>query len=266
MAESVKDRVTQDLQRAKQEGKLRSERIRDIVKEAVAQAVGELKGGTSELRLVVKDAIAAVIDVVRDRGSEAKEDIQASVEGVLEGVNSTRRQAIAQIESQMEQLQEQIDSEETRLEEQTSLVLSDIEETGEETKSAIGDTVQSVVTSIRNSPEVALMKKRYAQLRAQLALLRANLSAEEGTPEFDRVNRYLEDARSWYERMRAEPQPKGAENSYLAQKQASFEAKMSEAGGAVARKEAQVKQVLRDLWKSFTDLSQEEKSSGSRDH
>jgi hypothetical protein len=62
MSNPLKTQITEDLQKAKEEGKLRSERIREIVKSAVYQASSEVKEGSGEIRVLVKEAVSIVIE------------------------------------------------------------------------------------------------------------------------------------------------------------------------------------------------------------
>ncbi len=270
----MKARIQADLDKAKTEGKLRSERIRDILREAVSQAVGELKEGTGELRLLVKDAVGTVVETVRDQGVDAKDEIQASIEGAVEGVSDARRAAIAQIEGQVDELQSKIDAEESQMQEDVDIVLADIHETAQQDPSDINSAVTQAVDAVRNSPEASLLRKRYAQLRAQLEILRANLDAEGSGEEgmrYENIKRYLDKAKAWYDRAyqqgtkveidHASRADSIRANDYIAQQQADVEQKMSDAGRAAAQRERQIKQRLQELWVSVSNLLNDKPSS-----
>ncbi|MEB3336042.1 MAG: histidine kinase, partial [Leptolyngbyaceae bacterium] len=92
MSSSVKEKITTDLNQAKEVGQLRAERIREIVKSAIAQLSSELRAGSGDIGPIIKDAISTVIENVRSKGGEMKEDVTASIEGVIEGISSSRRQ------------------------------------------------------------------------------------------------------------------------------------------------------------------------------
>jgi hypothetical protein len=99
------------------------------------------------------------------------------------------------------------------------------------------------------------MKKRYAQLQAQLSVLQANLSARYGE-RYDEVKKHLDDAKTWYERS----QPKAeAAAEQVKQKRIEVEHKLGEAGAALARREQRVKQLLKELWHSITEPSEAKK-------
>jgi len=60
-----------------------------------------------------------------------------------------------------------------------------------------GETLDSYGTRIRESEEIDLLRKRYAQLEAQAALMKARIAAEK-EETYEQAQAYLEDARTWY--------------------------------------------------------------------
>lgn len=251
MPESLKTKLTDDLQKAKEEGKLRTERIREIVQAAVFQTTSELKEGSGEIRSIVKETISTAIEVFKDKGGEIKEEITASIEGAIEGITQAKRKSIANTESELKQLQAQIDAEEAELQNQIDTVLADVEETGKNTDGSTKASIEAAINAIKDSEEMSLMQKRYAQLQAQLAILKANLSARYGE-RYEDIKKYLDEAKVWYERS----QPKAeAVAGQVKEKHTDFENKLGEAGAALARKEQHVKQLLKELWQSITEPS-----------
>ncbi len=253
MSDSIKTRINADIQKAKEEGKLRSERVKEIVKIAVAQAISEFKEGSNEIRSIVKDAVAAVVENLKETGGEVKEEVTASLEGAIEAMSHPKRQSIAKSQEELKKLQAQIEAEEIELQSQIDTVLSDIEETDKDTKSTTKAAVESAIKSIKNSEEVALLQKRYAQLQTQLAIIKANLSARYGE-RYEEVKIHLDDAKTWYE----QAHPKADELAdKVNHKRIEFEHKLGEAGAALAKKEQRVRQLLRELWHSITEVSPE---------
>lgn len=253
MSNPLKTQITTDIQKAKEEGKLRSERIREIVQSAVANATSELKEGSSEIRLIVKDAVSTVIENLKEKGGEIKEEITASLEGAIEGISSSRRQSLAKTKAEVKQLQAQIDSEEHELQDQIDQALTDLEDTGMDTHPSLKTSMESAIKALKDSEEVALMRKRYAQLQTQLEILQANLAARYGERD-EEIKKHLDDAKTWYDR--AQPQAEVVADQ-VKQKRTEFETKLGEAGAAVARKEQRVKQLLKELWQSITESSHE---------
>lgn len=255
MTNPLKTQITEDLEKAKSEGKLRADRIREIVQSAVSQATSEVKEGSGEIRLVVKDAVTTVIENLKEKGEEIKDEITASIEGAIQGISRSRRQSLAKTQAEVKQLQAQIDSEESELEDQINIALKEIEETGNDASGTTKTSIEAAINAIKNSEEVALMRKRYAQLQAQLAVLQANLAARYGERDED-VKRHLEDAKTWYDRTHIQAETTVEQ---VKQKRIEFENKLGEAGSALAQKEQRVKQLLKELWQTITDSSHDKK-------
>jgi hypothetical protein len=256
MTNNIKEKIQADLQEAKATGQLRTENIREIVKTAVSQVAGEFKEGSSELRTLVKDAVSTVIDNLQDKGSEIKEEVTASIEGALEGVNSKRHEAIVKTQTELKQIQAKLDNEEEQLQQDVDGMLAEIEHTNQDKSANIKDAVASAINAIQDSEEVALLKKRYAQLQAQLAIIRANLAARYGGRSVE-IKDYLDDAQTWYNQAR--PQ---AENvaTQVKEKHSQLDNKLSEAGANIAKKERKLKQSLRELLLATADLFKEKDS------
>ncbi|OKH38511.1 histidine kinase [Calothrix sp. HK-06] len=250
MADNIKEQIKADLDLAKQTGQLRVERVREIVKSAVSGVVGEFKEGSRDLRILVREAVSAVTENLTERGTEIKEEVTASIEGALEAVNAKRHEAIAQTQAQVKQLQAQVDEEEEKIQQEVDGILAEIKDTSTEKSSHVKTSIESAVNTIQNSDEAALLRKRYAQLQAQLAIVRANLAARYGG-RGEEVTNYLEEAKKWYNDSR--PQAESMIGQ-VKEKHGQLDVKLGEAGGAIARREHQVKQVLKDLLVAATSL------------
>ncbi|BCL35178.1 histidine kinase [Nostoc sp. MS1] len=250
MANNIKQQIQADLQQAKATGQLKSERIREIVRSAVAQVSAELKEGSSEIRSLVKDAVSTVIENLQDKGTEIKEEVTASIEGAIEGANTKRHEAIVKTQSELQRLQAQIDGEEEKIQQEVDVILAEIAETGQEKTASTKNSIDAAIDAIKNSDEVSLLQKRYAQLQAQLSIVRANLAARYGGRS-EEVKNYLDEAKTWYEQARPQAE---ALATQVEQKRTQIDNKLSEAGTSLARKEHQIKQTLRELLLATADL------------
>ncbi|MEH2198883.1 histidine kinase [Nostoc sp.] len=250
MPNNIKQQIQADLQQAKETGQLRTDRIREIVKSAVSQVGSEFKQGSSELRSLVRDAVSAVIENFQEKGSELKDEVTASIEGALEGINSQRHEAIAKTQIDIKRLQAQLDGEEEELQQEVDVILAEIEETGKEKSASTKTAIDSAVNAIKDSEEAALLKKRYAQLQAQLAIVRANLAARYGGRSLE-VQDYLDEAKHWYDKARPQAESVVVQ---VGEKRSQLEDKLGEAGTSLARKERQIKQTLRELLLTAADL------------
>jgi len=247
MATEVKERIASDLEKAKQEGSLRSDRIREIVKSAVAQAVGELKEGSGEIRTIAKDAITAVIELVKERGQEAKAEMMASVEGVVDGIRESRETAIANTQSQMDQLQTELDAQTKQLESDVDGALVAIETEVKQTSATTNAVLEKIVATIRESKQFAVVQEQYSKVRGQLAVLDERLAEKYGD-RYDEVKHQLEqywdNAKDWYEKNRTEVE--AGKVDPVERTQVGLGAKFAQAGSFVAKKEQEIKSKIKD--------------------
>lgn len=253
MPNNIKEQIQTDLKQVKETGQLRTERIREIVKSAVSQLSSELKAGSSDIRYLVKDAVSAVIENFQDKGAEIREEVTASIEGALEGVNSKRHNSIVETQAELKKLQAQLDNEEEQIQQEVDGILAEIEETGKNKTDDTKDAINSAINAIRDSEEVSLLKKRYAQLQAQLSIVRANLAARYGGRDGE-VKDYIDEAKHWYDQARPKAEVVATQ---VDEKRSQLEDKLGEAGSAIAKKERQIKQTLRELLLSTADMFKE---------
>jgi hypothetical protein len=253
MTESTKNKIAANLEQAKQEGQLRAEKIKEIVKTAVSQAVAEFKEGSGEIRSLAKDAIAATIETFQEKSGDLKEEITASIEGVVEGISSGKQKAISERQTEIKQLEGSIEVEETKLQKEIDDALTDIKSTGVSQSDKIQSAIESAIETIRNSEEVELLQKRYAQLRAQLAVVQANLASRYGERN-ENIQHYLDEAKTWYNRALEEPE---VFTEPVKQKRAQFEEKLGTAATALVKRERKIKQLLQELWREIKDIFHE---------
>lgn len=260
MTQSVKEKITSELQQAKSASQLRAERIREIVRSAVAQVASEFKLGTSEVRSSVKEAIAAVVETLPDshEQQDVQEEVTASIEGAMEGMNQSRHQSMAETEADVKRLQEKLSLEQDALQKDVEHVITDVEILGQEAPDRIKTAIQTALQTLRNSEEVDLLKQRYAQLQAQAAIVRANLAARYGGRS-EEILRHLDDAQEWYTQTRQKVE---AASEQLAQRQTRLEGKMNEAGTAAAKGERRLRSILSELLQIAMETLQHRSSSG----
>ncbi len=250
MNESRKDKIINNLRQAKQTGELKTETIKDIVRTAISEAASEVKEGREEISSLIRDAIAAVVEIFQERKGEIKEEVTASIEGAVEGISTARRKAIDITQSEIKTLEIKIEKEEEKLQQEIDEVLEDLQEKTQDNSSNVKEAIASAIHTIKNSEEVALLQKRYAQLKAQLAIVQANLAGRYGE-SYSNISQYLDEAKIWYEKARENPE---VFTGKIEEKQQEFEQKLGEAGIAIAKKERLVKQLLKELWKSISEI------------
>ena len=243
MNDSKKDKIISNLKQAKETGQLKTENIKDIVKTAISEAASEVKEGRAEISSLVQEAIAAVVEIFQDKKGAIQEEVTASIEGAIEGISNARLKTIAATQSEIKTLQAKVETEEAQLQQEIEGVLEDLQTKSHDKSSEIKEAIAAAMDTVKNSEEVALLQKRYAQLKAQLAIVQANLSNRYGE-SYKSVSQYLDEAKAWYEKARENPE---VFTEKVAAKQQEFETKLAEAGSAIAKKERQIKQLLKEL-------------------
>ncbi|HIK39141.1 hypothetical protein [Thermoleptolyngbya sp. M55_K2018_002] len=246
MTNSVKERIQEDLQKAKSEGGLRAERIREIVKAAVSEAVAEVSQGTGELKAIAKDALTAVFAVVRDRATTRTEEMAASVEGVVEGIGESHREAIAQTQTQINDLQQTLDQADRQFEEEVTVALAtvDLPEAEATTKTPFKVLIDLVVNAVKEREVFDIFQQRYDHLKQQLAELDARLQERYGD-RYEEVKRQIETAQTWYANAKTKGETLGNEAKHF--KQVELEEKAADLGTTIAQKEAEIKAQLRQI-------------------
>ena len=111
----MKERIAEELKKAKEAGEITTEKVSEIVKEAVSAAVAKTKGGVEELRPVVKDAVLAAAEGLKDAGADAKETVDGAVEGAIAGARSRGEQAIEATREELRKLETHLKDEKTKL-------------------------------------------------------------------------------------------------------------------------------------------------------
>ncbi|MGL5940767.1 MAG: histidine kinase [Waterburya sp.] len=253
MSESRKERIIADLQQAKQTGELKTEKIRSIVKNAIAQTISEYKEGRIEIVNLVQDAIAAVTETFQEKSGEVKDEVTASIQGAIDGISESRRQKIAETQSEITTLEAQVVEDEQKLQQDIDDALADVKTKNDAQPDKIKQAIAESITNISNSEEFAILQKHYARLKAQTAVLQANLANRYGE-QYEEVNKYLDEAKTWYEKAKEDPE---VFTEPAKRKRAEFETKLGATGGAVARKEKQVKQLLKELWHEIREIFQD---------
>ncbi len=250
MSDTDKNRIIVALEEAKQQGQLRAEKVREIVKNAVAQAFTEEEEGRKEISSLMQDAVNATLETFQDKSGEIREEITATIEGAIEGIKSIKRQESISDREKLQQLEVKLDADREQLQQEIDGALVKLKETQNERSEKTKAAVEEAINTILNSEEIALLQKRYAQLKSQLAVVQANLAERYGD-RYEDVKHYLNDAKTWYDRAKNDPE---VFTNQVDKQRIEFEQKLGEAGVAIAKKEKQLKQILQELWKSLSEI------------
>jgi hypothetical protein len=250
MSNLVKEKIKTNLEKAKSQGSIRSEHIREIVKDAVAQTIAELKEGSGEIGLIVKDAVSTVIADFKGGGKEKTENITASIEGAIAGSTHERQQAIAERRVRLLAIQTQLDQQQEELDREASAIMMDIKAV--ELPDTNPEEISLAVNTYQERQEVGLLQEQYVNLKSQMTNLDRKLADRYGD-RYQEIKLQWEKAKTWYDQNKVEAEAIGV--LPLQQKQAEIETNAGEFGSVVARKEEQIKQGLKEIWKSKDSVS-----------
>lgn len=253
MSESLKEKIRTDLDTARKTGELRAERIKAIVQSALSQASAELQAGTKETAPVAKKLLLSVIEALGNMKDAAQSEVSAALEGAIEAIETSKRAEIYQTQGKIRQLQAQVDTEEAQLQEVRD-ILTDIQKTNQDQPTSVKSAIQTAIDQLQETEEMTLMRKRYAQLKSQLAVVQAYLVDRYGERYEAEVTEYLEDAKDWYQRAKSEP---AFFTEKVERQWEKFDRKMANLGTAMARREQRDKQLLLELWRSLVESSQD---------
>jgi len=150
MAENqMKDRIPEELKKAKEAGQITKEKVREIVRKAVSAAVAKTKGGIEELRPVVKDAVAAAVEGLKAAEVDVKEIVEGAVEGAIAGARSRGEQAVEATRDELRKLEKRLEDEKTELAQGLRKGLEGAKEAGAALREDVRGRVESAVSDIK---------------------------------------------------------------------------------------------------------------------
>jgi hypothetical protein len=114
------------------------------------------------------------------------------------------------------------------------------------------ELLQAYGTRVRESEEMGLLRKRYAQLEAQASLLKARLATEKEAT-YEQAHYYLDEAKVWYARAKCEAK-EGVD-----QRIDAIEKQIDDAKLTVKKKAKEARQGITDLLNRAADIVKKEK-------
>ncbi len=111
--------------------------------------------------------------------------------------------------------------------------------------------IQTNKAKLRDSDEAKLLKKRYGQLEAQAALLKASLAARSDATG-ERAAAYLDESKAWYERLKVQASGHGDKELM------KMSARIDDAKQAVKRKDEQARAKLAELLEHAAEIIRDE--------
>jgi hypothetical protein len=247
MSKPIKERITNNIDRAKDEGKLRSENIRSIVTDAASLTASEIKEGAERMRTLVKDAMTSALADIKDTGSEIPEKVTHSIENAIEESTRYRKEAIANLQAKMHEIQAQIDERQHQLDRDLDDTIVDIKANEVDYSSKLNETLDKAVTNVKERDESASLKQQYLDLKFQLANLDAKLAARYGD-RYSEVKQQLEKVKVLYDNAKSEAEARGI--TPVQAKQSEIERKISKFAASAVIAEQEIVKYLQDLWKN----------------
>jgi hypothetical protein len=247
MSKPIKERIADNLEKVKGEGKLRSENIRELLTDAASLTVSELKEGSRQMRTILKDAIATIAADIKDTSSEIPDKVTNSIEGAIEDSTRYSQEAIASLQAKIHEIQHQIDERQREIDMDLQDTIVDIKATEIDESSQLNSAIDKAANNVKERKESELLKQQYLNLKFQLANLDNKLSARYGDRYAD-VKHQLDNIKTIYDRAKVEAEASGV--TPVQAKQTEIERKLSKFASAVAITEHEIKQYLQELWKN----------------
>jgi len=150
MAENkMKDRIVEELKKAKEAGQITMEKVSEIVRDAVSAAVAETRGRIEDMRPIVKNAVAAAVEGLKEAEVDVKETVKGAVEGAIAGVRSRGDQAVEATRDELRKLEKRLEDEKTELAQGLRKGLEGAKEAGAALPEDIRGRVESAVSDIK---------------------------------------------------------------------------------------------------------------------
>ncbi|WP_295615368.1 hypothetical protein [Chamaesiphon sp. GL140_3_metabinner_50] len=247
MSRPINERIADNVEKVKGEGKLRSENIREVLNDAASLTVSELKEGSRQMRTILKEAISTIAADFKDKSSEIPEKVTHSIEGAIEDSTRYSQDAIASLQTKIHEIQHQIDERQREIDLDLQDTIVEIKATDIDRSSQLKSAIDKAVSNVKERRESELLKQQYLNLKFQLANLDSKLSDRYGDRYTD-VKHQLDNIKTIYDRAKVEAEASGV--TPVRAKQTEIERKLSKFASAVAISEHEIKQYLQELWKN----------------
>ncbi|WP_103670899.1 hypothetical protein [Pseudanabaena sp. BC1403] len=156
-----------------------------------------------------------------------------------------RQQAIAERRKRLLAIQTQLDEQQEQLDRESSAIMMDIKAVGLTDNNS--EEINLAVNTYQEHHELGILQEQYVKLKSQLALLDKKLADRYGD-RYQEIKQQWEKAKTWYNQKKVEADASGV--IPLQQKQIEIEKNIGELGSVAARKEEQIKQGFKEIWKS----------------
>jgi ElaB/YqjD/DUF883 family membrane-anchored ribosome-binding protein len=231
----IADRSDSALNAALAQVQTRSAALKDEV--ATRYALVQAKAAALEAR------IALEIENSPERAQQALQDAENYLQQAKASAGKTTTEEIAKLKNQAQAAQQAVREEADKAKSRISALVISTEE-----------RIQAYGKTIQESEEAKLLKKRYGQLEAKAALLKANLAAKSDATG-KQAAAYLDESKAWYDSLK--PQASQRWDKELT----DMCARIDEAKQAVERKDKQARAKLRELLEWAAAMLKDEESA-----
>lgn len=285
-----KDQLTADLEKAKAVGSARLERVRDILRDAISQVMVEVKAGTGELRSIAQESASTMrqepsdhvasnpditpVEVVIENSiedsqptpeiaqdatqtSDVKSDetvVESLISPVSPAADELSKPQIAIIDNPMADAPGALEpaaAAETERSQDAGTAAELVPHAAEPTKEEafLESWMQQLLRFLQESEMGAKLQQQGTKLQERLVQIDSTLSERYGD-RYAAVKQEVSHAKDWYNAKRVEITARGIDP--VQQKQAEYDVKAGEAGATIARKEQEIKRLLKELWQTIT--------------
>ena len=245
MSNQIKEHLSENIERAKEEGQLRSENIRSLLSEVAELTTAEIKEGTDRMKAIVKEAIESVLADIKETGNEIPEKVTDSIENAIEQSTRYRKETITNLQAKLHEIQLQIDERQERLDRDIEATIVDVKATEVDKSSQLSTALEKVLTNVKEREASASLKQQYLDLKFQLANLDAKLSARYGN-RYSEIKQQLESVKTIYDKAKADAEASGV--TPIKSKQTEIERKLSKFASSAVIVEHEIVKYLQELW------------------
>ena len=187
--------------------------------------------------------IALEIDKAPEKAQQALQDAENYLQQAKDSASKAKAEQISQLQDKVQAAQQSVREETDRAKSHISALVMATEE-----------RIQAYGKTVRESEEAKLLKKRYGQLEAKTALLKANLAAKADTTG-KQTAAYLDESRAWYDGMKSQASQRWDKEL------TDMSTRIEEAKQAVERKDKQARAKLAKLLEQAAAMLKDEESA-----
>jgi F0F1-type ATP synthase membrane subunit b/b' len=145
----MKDRIAEELKKAKDAGQITKEKVADIVKTAVSDAAAGTWGRLESVRTVVKNAVVTGVEALKDAGIDAKENIEGVVEGAISGVRHRADRAVEAARQEFRKIETRLEDEKAGLAQSIREGLEGAKEAGTGLPEEVRNRLESAAADVK---------------------------------------------------------------------------------------------------------------------